>query len=98
MRILKSLSAWCDGDTNSYGDISEWDTSQVTDMSKYFQVVKHLMKILVKEYKKVTAVKVCFMELLLPIYYRCFKVTDMVPCFIMPNFKILVFGIHVRIC
>ena len=31
-----AVNAWCNGDTTTYGHISTWDTSNVTNMSKLF--------------------------------------------------------------
>ena len=36
--IKDAVAAWCyDEDTTTYGHISEWDTSAVTDMSELFK-------------------------------------------------------------
>ena len=35
--IQTAVTAWLSGDTSTYGDISDWDTSAVTDMSSLFR-------------------------------------------------------------
>ena len=35
--IRDAVEAWIGGDTNTYGDIKDWDTSNVTDMSQLFK-------------------------------------------------------------
>ena len=35
--IQTAVTAWLSGDTSTYGDISDWDTSAVTDMSELFK-------------------------------------------------------------
>ena len=34
------MDTWIGGDTTTYGDITEWDVSQITDMSRLFQNMK----------------------------------------------------------